>query len=181
MAALTVGDLVLDSVTAADLPAVIMLANDLAVARQTARIPHPLDGAGAALWLAGTETPGETWWAIRHRERFAGAIGAIALPDGGPIGGYDLSYWLGRPYWGQGLASRAVIAVRDHVLSTTPAPHLHALHAYDNPASGRVLEKAGFIRGSDCLCYSRAREQDVPCYSYTLTRADWIALKANTE
>ena len=52
----------------------------------------------------------------------------------------ELGYWLGRDYWGQGLASAAVA----EFLRIEPVRPLHAVVAEHNPASRRVLERNGF-------------------------------------
>ena len=58
----------------------------------------------------------------------------------------EVGYWLGREYWGKGIATRALLALLDHV-KTRP---LYAHVAKHNLASIRVLEKCGFtITGED--------------------------------
>jgi RimJ/RimL family protein N-acetyltransferase len=58
----------------------------------------------------------------------------------------EVGYWLGREYWGKGIATRALSAFLDHV-TTRP---LYAYVAKHNIASIRVLEKCGFtITGED--------------------------------
>ncbi len=52
-----------------------------------------------------------------------------------------VGYWLGREYWGKGLASRALAELVD-LLAARP---LHAWVAPSNVASVRVLEKSGFV------------------------------------
>ncbi|MFP7672314.1 GNAT family N-acetyltransferase [Marivita sp. S0852] len=59
----------------------------------------------------------------------------------------EISYWIGRAYWGQGIASAAVQRFAQHCLSDHP--DLNALIArvkQGNAASVRVLEKAGFVQ-----------------------------------
>lgn len=56
-------------------------------------------------------------------------------------GGRDLiGYWIGREYWGQGIATRALALFLDHV-TTRP---LFALVATHNVGSAKVLMKCGF-------------------------------------
>ena len=55
-------------------------------------------------------------------------------------GEQEVGYWLGREYWGKGIATRALSTFLDHV-KTRP---LHAHVAKHNRASIRVLEKCGF-------------------------------------
>ncbi|MGH2562487.1 MAG: GNAT family N-acetyltransferase [Thermomicrobiales bacterium] len=58
----------------------------------------------------------------------------------------EVGYWIGRDYWGQGIATKALAAFLD-VVTTRP---LYAHVAKHNVASRRVLEKCGFtITGED--------------------------------
>jgi len=52
-----------------------------------------------------------------------------------------IGYWLGREFWGRGLATAAL---REFVAELTERP-LHALVSTDNIGSIRVLEKCGFV------------------------------------
>jgi len=69
----------------------------------------------------------------------------------GNIGSFDrdglrlVGYWLGREYWGRGIASRA-LALFLAVERTRP---LHAYVAKHNAGSIRVLEKNGFVKVRD--------------------------------
>ena len=52
----------------------------------------------------------------------------------------EVGYWIGRPYWGQGVASAALAALLDHV--TTRPLYAHVVR--HNHSSLRVLQKNGF-------------------------------------
>ncbi len=65
----------------------------------------------------------------------AGTIGSWGDP-----GDREVTYWIGRSYWGKGIATRALEAF----LAVDPARPLRGRVAYDNVASRRVLEKCGF-------------------------------------
>jgi RimJ/RimL family protein N-acetyltransferase len=65
----------------------------------------------------------------------AGTIGSWGDP-----GEREITYWIGRSYWGKGIATAALNAF----LAVDPSRPLHARIAYDNVASHRVLEKCGF-------------------------------------
>jgi RimJ/RimL family protein N-acetyltransferase len=84
------------------------------------------------------------------------AIFAPELPGEGPIGvlGFhpkegeaapEVGYWLGRPYWGEGLATEALVAAMDWAGRDWGRRWVRASHFADNPASGAVLVKAGFL------------------------------------
>ena len=56
-------------------------------------------------------------------------------------GGREVGYWIDRAQWGRGIASRALALL----LAEEPLRPLQAGVAPSNPASRRVLEKAGFV------------------------------------
>jgi RimJ/RimL family protein N-acetyltransferase len=65
----------------------------------------------------------------------AGTIGSW-----GDSGEREVTYWIGRSYWGKGIATDALNAF----LAGDQSRPLHARVASDNVASHRVLEKCGF-------------------------------------
>src|ERR671936_1940785 len=65
----------------------------------------------------------------------AGTIGSW-----GDSGEREVTYWIGRSYWGRGIATAALKAF----LTVDQSRPLRARVAYDNFASHRVLEKCGF-------------------------------------
>jgi RimJ/RimL family protein N-acetyltransferase len=76
------------------------------------------------------------------------------------FGDPEVSYWIGREYWGRGVATKALAEFLDHV-QTRP---LYARAAKDNIASLRVLEKCGFTISGDDKGFSNARGEDVEEY-----------------
>lgn len=71
---------------------------------------------------------------------------------GGP-GEREITYWIGRSYWGKGIATGALGAF----LALDPSRPLHARVASDNVASRRVLEKWGFRVVATEHSYAEAR------------------------
>ncbi|WP_232823060.1 GNAT family N-acetyltransferase [Oceanibium sediminis] len=140
-----------------------MYCGSQAVAGQTRTIPHPLPpGATEAFIarvLAGEE--GQTVWAIQPRaSESEEAIGAITVKEDG-----DLGYWLGEPFWAAGLATEAVEAVVAHA-HDAGVPLLRGEVFQDNPASARVLSKAGFRYLGEGQSYSTARNAMVDVWRY---------------
>ena len=75
----------------------------------------------------------------------------------------EMGYWLGRPYWGQGYATE--VAERALVWANRDwgRRYVMAGHFADNPASGQVLSKAGFLyTGEVRQLPSVARGGEVP-------------------
>ena len=68
-------------------------------------------------------------------DEVAGTIGSWGEP-----GEREVTYWIGRSYWGKGIATDALKAF----LAVERSRPLHARVASDNVASRRVLEKCGF-------------------------------------
>ena len=54
-----------------------------------------------------------------------------------------LGYCIGRDWWSKGYMSEAVKAVIDYMFTNTDVQRIEAFHAIDNPASGKVMQKAG--------------------------------------
>jgi RimJ/RimL family protein N-acetyltransferase len=73
----------------------------------------------------------------------------------------EVSYWLGKDYWGQGLATRALAAFLAHSNTTRP---IYARVAKDNRGSRRVLEKCGFRISGEDRGFANARGADVEEY-----------------
>jgi RimJ/RimL family protein N-acetyltransferase len=69
----------------------------------------------------------------------------------------EVSYWLGKKYWGKGLATRALSKFLGHI----KARPLYARTAKDNIASLRVLEKCGFMISGEDKGFSNARGEEV--------------------
>ncbi len=72
-------------------------------------------------------------------------------------GHLEVTYWLGKPYWGKGIATAALRALLAQV-TTRP---IYARVAKDNRASLRVLEKCGFMIIDEDKGFANARGQEI--------------------
>jgi len=84
--------------------------------------------------------------------RVAGHIGKFER-SGEP----EVTYWIGKEYWGQGVATRAL----SEFLRELPMRPLYARVAADNIASIRVLEKCGFTVSSYDKGFANARDAEI--------------------
>ncbi len=136
-----------------DAAAVASHCNDWDVARMTTRIPHPYGVADATEWIEGhASEPAELRFCIEVAGTLAGAIRLVDREDDV----YEIGYWVGRPFWGQGYATEAARAVVRFAFFELGAVRLTSGHMLENPASGRVLEKCGLaptgeVIEQDCL------------------------------
>ena len=121
--------------------------DDRVVARNLRRVPHPYTDADADGWLGvvATDPPPPGVWAI---EVDGEAVGAIGLERGSDIEEHsvEVGYWLGRAYWGRGIVTEALRAVTAAALAEPDIARIFAPVFSWNPASMRVLEKAGYRR-----------------------------------
>jgi RimJ/RimL family protein N-acetyltransferase len=128
-----------------DAARIASLANDFDIARMTTNLPYPYRREDAEGFFARMEA------ADRARE----VVFVIEQPSDGPVGligfhpngalGPEIGYWVGRPFWGRGIATRAAGAALAWASQTWRRKVVVSGHFTDNPASGRVLEKAGFL------------------------------------
>jgi RimJ/RimL family protein N-acetyltransferase len=80
----------------------------------------------------------------------------------------EVSYWLGRKYWGKGIATQALTQYLDLVKERP----LHARAAKDNLASLRVLDKCGFRISGEDRGYANARGEETEEYILILEESD---------
>jgi RimJ/RimL family protein N-acetyltransferase len=161
-----------------DLADLVFLANNRSVAANLATMPHPfsLDDGKALVAKSALNLPSTACFAIRLKStgRLIGIARYANVEPGGPI---HVGYWLGQPFWGQGLATEAVHALVDHAFTYNDIAELQGSCRVTNPASRRVLVKSGFQYRDQGMIRSVAAGGSVPIERYTLERAVWKSLK----
>ena len=149
----------------ADAPALFKYASDPEVGPRAGWPPHK--NVEESLEIIRTLFHNDSTWAIVLKET-GEAVGAMGygpscdcnLParEGEPLTGY----WVGRPYWNQGICTEALRLMIDHIRRTTDIPSLISGHFIDNPASGRVMEKCGFVpTGERCVDPEQGRDTPI--------------------
>lgn len=138
--------LVLRAPMRADIPDLVRLANNRAIAERLAILPHPYGPRDAAAFIEDfAQRPSQRPYAITLKEKFVGIVGFAFPADGAP----ELGYWLGEPFWGNGLMSEAAKALVDAAFATGHADTIIACALADNAASLAVLGKLGFQKVRD--------------------------------
>jgi RimJ/RimL family protein N-acetyltransferase len=144
-------------------------ASDARLARMTERIPHPYPPGLADAMIArlGRGAPDEVGWAIDiGADAENGLIGTVILRAAAP-GSARIGYWIAPAFWNTGFAGEAVAAVVGHAAGIG----FRAITArvfQDNPASARVLSRAGFAHVDDGEAHSVARRGMVATHNYRL-------------
>ena len=133
--------------TPVDAPRIAQLCNDADIPRMTTRMPWPYDLADAEYFVdavAEQDHERENTFLIEHDGEVVGCVGLFMrnrLPE--------IGYWIGRPYWGRGFATEAAKAALRWARDDWRKKVIVAGHFADNPASGTVLTKAGFLYTGD--------------------------------
>lgn len=101
----------------------------------------------------------------------AGLIGFVG------IGGREMScaFAIDPAFWGQGYASEALRGLLAHCFDHLGLKTTTTDHFTDNPASGKVLRKLGFVETGQTMGDSLARPEPGPLLTYRLTRDQFKA------
>ncbi len=139
------------------------LASDWDIVRMSSRMPHPYKHSDAETYidqvLTQTDPKARTLLIEHELAGLAGSIGLFPSQTGQP----EIGYWIGKPFWGQGLATEAVSALQAWACETLGLRYLTAGHFADNGSSSQVLIKTGFLyTGEVRSLYSNARKTEVP-------------------
>ena len=144
--------------------------NDKEMARNLARLPHPYAPQDALDWIAhaqkAREAGTEYAFVITHAE--AGVIGSVGFNRA--VGeAWEIGYWVDKAVQGKGVATEAAQALLAWGEREFGVTQFVAGHFQDNPASGRVLEKLGFVRVGEKMMFSSARGGKDPAWRYSLS------------
>lgn len=163
--------LLLRPVEPGDFDALHAVMSDWAVVRQLGGWPWPPDPAftrGRAVPYAGV---GHVWGVVENGA-FLGTIGITGTEDGAAG---NLGYALAPHAHGRGIMGEATEAALAHVMAHEDWDRIEADTWADNPASHRVLTRAGFTQTGTSTEMSKARGVMTPSRSYELTRMAWAA------
>lgn len=106
--------------------------------------PHPYGIDDARRFIAAArEADPQTRFAIEVQGEAIGSIGFKLHTDVERISA-EIGYFLGEPFWGRGIMTEVVSAVTRHAISAHGLTRVFAVPYEWNPASFRVLEKAGY-------------------------------------
>ena len=160
---------------AEDAPALAAAIADESIVRNLASAPWPYALRDAEAFLASPRDPVLPSFLMVERTmgdpRLVGACG-LGRRSSGAV---EMGYWIARAHWNRGFATEAGMALLD-IAGALALPRLEARYFIDNPASGRVLEKLGFLpTGIAAPRYSCARGDEA------MTRLCWKSLGAEEE
>ncbi|MEA1976305.1 MAG: GNAT family N-acetyltransferase, partial [Chloroflexota bacterium] len=120
--------------------------SEKAIAATTLNIPHPYTLEMAEEWIGTHKEAFENGQAVRFAitlEDSGELVGAIGLEITAAHERAEIGYWIGKPHWGKGYCTEAAIAVIQHGFDSLGLERIFATHFLKNPASGRIMQKAG--------------------------------------
>jgi len=125
-----------------DIPHIAALGNNRKIwLNMPDSFPFPYTEKDAAEWLQMPDQ--KINWAITLQDQFIGSIGIDPLgPNNAGVG--QVGYWMGEPYWGQGIATNALKVVTHHALTRMNYHRLEATVFGWNTASFHMLEKVHY-------------------------------------
>lgn len=114
-------------------------------------------------------------WGIELKDG-SGLIGEIDLYDfDSSTGNCEVSYSIGYDWWNKGYGTEALKAVVEFAFIHMNVHKLSAAHNTDNPASGRIMEKAGMMQeGVIRHMIRNAKDQYKDCAVYGLLREEYL-------
>ncbi|MBZ0292958.1 MAG: GNAT family N-acetyltransferase [Anaerolineae bacterium] len=130
----------------ADAATLQVLLNDERIASTTLNIPYPYPEGAALEWIHRRRLVTEAGlgysFAIVRGEDNA-LMGACSLGTISSDRWAEMGYWLGVAYWGQGYMTEAVRRLIAFAFDELELNRVCASHFIHNPASGKVMQKAG--------------------------------------
>ncbi len=129
-----------------DAPNVQHYAGDYDIAVTTSNIPHPYPDGAAEMWIARVRL------AVQEERDFTFAmtlkdddrlIGVISIHPDRTHKRAEIGYWLGKPFWNQGITSEAAARVVRFGFEDLGLYRIQATYFVDNIASRRVMDKVG--------------------------------------
>lgn len=132
--------------TEKDLPDIVRLAGDKLISDTTLMIPHPYTEENGRAWLKYQNESLESGKGVTYAVTMQDSgelVGAVSLTIDKKNNLAELGYWIGRPYWNNGYATRAARRLIQFGFEELKLNKIHAHYMIRNPASGRVMIKAG--------------------------------------
>jgi RimJ/RimL family protein N-acetyltransferase len=151
---------------AEDAPELTRAIGQEAVVRMLARVPWPYHEEHARTWIEAPRNPCLPNLLITLPDEGGRIVGGCGLHE--DAGQVEVGYWIAPADWGRGFATEALSGL---LALARLAGHRRIVsrHAADNPASGRVLRKAGFRRtGRARPFHSLGRDARVEAPEYAL-------------
>ncbi len=144
----------------------------------TASFPYPYTLKEAKKWIKIANEPKKkkTTFAIEFEGKLAGGAG-FSLKEGHTKGVASGGYWLGKDFWGKGIATNVWKMLRDFAFESFKIHRMEAGVFSWNPASSKVQEKCGFKLEGRLRKVATRFEKRGDELLYGLLREEWKKIK----
>jgi ribosomal-protein-alanine N-acetyltransferase len=136
----------LRNLRSADIEQIIRLANNNSLADDMCTLPVPFSTSDAQDLVDRSNGKEEVVLGVIESESESLA-GVVILRDFEACHEQaEMSVWIGEPFWGKGLGTRAISKMADIGFNEKKLNRIYAYCMVRNVASQRILEKSGFTR-----------------------------------
>ena len=97
---------------------------------------------------------------IKINDVIAGSLAKFVMENDA-----EITYWIDRKFWGQGIATTAL----QNFLKIEKTRPIYGRVAFDNYGSQKVLEKCGFVKVGKEKGFANARKEEIEEFIYKLT------------
>lgn len=162
--------------TLGDASEVQRMAGNIKVAQMTATIPHPYPDGAAEKWILTHKdifTAGDGLTLAIEERTLTKLIGCIGFGVSKSHKKAEVGYWIGEEFWGNGYCTEALVAGIDFFFKHFEINKITSRHLSYNPASGKVMSKAGMTQEGylkqDMLRYGQFSDMVV----FGLLKSEW--------
>jgi RimJ/RimL family protein N-acetyltransferase len=154
-----------------DLNDLVRYANNRHIAKfMTDQFPHPyLEANGREFIGLATRDKPVNIYAIDYQNKAIGSVG-IHLQKDVYRNNAEIGYWLAEPFWGKGIATRAVQLAVELAFASFPINRIYASVFGNNTASKKVLEKNCFVLEASLEKVLVKNEELLDCLIYALRK-----------
>lgn len=141
--------------------------NNWNISKWLIEVPYPYSIDDAKYWVKKTKQD-EYSFNIYLKNKL---IGGVSLSNQRENSKWELGYWIGEEYWGNGYAIEACENLISYFFSNTNNSIIYASHMKDNIKSKKIIINLGFKLVSSGKKFSISRNEMVEDLNYELRKS----------
>ena len=141
--------------------------NNWNISKWLIEVPYPYSIDDAKYWVKKTKQD-QYSLNIYLKNKL---IGGVSLSNQRENSKWELGYWIGEEYWGNGYAIEACENLISYFFSNTNNSIIYASHMKDNIKSKKIIIKLGFKLVSSGKKFSISRNEMVEDFNYELRKS----------
>ena len=141
--------------------------NNWNISKWLIEVPYPYSIDDAKYWVKKTKQD-QYSLNIYLKNKL---IGGVSLSNQRENSKWELGYWIGEEYWGNGYAIEACENLISYFFSNTNNSIIYASHMKDNIKSKKIIIKLGFKLVSSGKKFSISRNEMVEDLNYELRKS----------